>query len=124
MNYRAQGLKKSGALCWETLFLQEKDMGVPKVRGTLLAAPKIRTIVFWGLYWGPPTLGNSHLCSGVFTGVPLFLRSLNVRAELRLRVSGFGACRFEIDECLEIKQSIRLLCQSLQFSSGTLSPKP
>ena len=23
--------------------------------------PIIRTIVFWGLYWGPPSLGNYHV---------------------------------------------------------------
>ena len=33
--------------------------GFPTIRGTLLEAPIIRTIVFWGLYWGPPILGNS-----------------------------------------------------------------
>ena len=26
----------------------------PKIRGTVLGVPKIRTIVFCGLYWGPP----------------------------------------------------------------------
>ena len=26
----------------------------PKLRGTILGVPIIRTIVFWGLYWGPP----------------------------------------------------------------------
>ena len=28
------------------------------VLGTFLGVPIIRTIVFWGLYWGPPILGN------------------------------------------------------------------
>ena len=28
--------------------------GFPKIRGTILGVPKIRTIVYWGLYWGPP----------------------------------------------------------------------
>ena len=40
------------------------DLGVmfwefPKIRGTILGVPIIRTIVFWGLYWGPHILGNS-----------------------------------------------------------------
>ena len=35
--------------------------GFPKIRGTLLGVPIIRTIVFWGLYWGPLILGNYHL---------------------------------------------------------------
>ena len=29
--------------------------------GTILGSPIIRTIVFWGLYWGPPTLGNDQI---------------------------------------------------------------
>ena len=33
----------------------------PKVRNTFLGAPIIRTIVFWGLYWGPHILGNYHM---------------------------------------------------------------
>ena len=32
--------------------------GFPKIRGTFLGVPIIRTIVFWGLYGGPPVLGN------------------------------------------------------------------
>ena len=31
------------------------------MRGTILVVPIIRTIVFWGLYWGPLILGNYHL---------------------------------------------------------------
>ena len=27
--------------------------GFPKIRGTFLGVPIIRTIVYWGLYWGP-----------------------------------------------------------------------
>ena len=27
--------------------------GLPKIRGSYLGVPIIRTIVFWGLYWGP-----------------------------------------------------------------------
>ena len=36
--------------------------GFPKIRGTILGFPIIRTIVFWGLYWGPINLGNCHIC--------------------------------------------------------------
>ena len=32
--------------------------GLPKIRGTFLGVPIIRTVVFLGLYWGHPTLGN------------------------------------------------------------------
>ena len=35
--------------------------GVPKIRGTILGVPIIRTLVFWGLHWGPPILGNYHI---------------------------------------------------------------
>ena len=34
--------------------------GFPKIRGTILGVPIIRTIAFWGLYWGPLILGNYH----------------------------------------------------------------
>ena len=35
--------------------------GFPQIRGTSLGVPIIRIIVFWGLYWGPPILGNYHM---------------------------------------------------------------
>ena len=35
--------------------------GFPKIRGTFLGVPTIRTIVFWGLYWGPLILGKYHI---------------------------------------------------------------
>ena len=38
--------------------------GFPKIRGTLLGVPIIRIIVFWGLYWGPPILGNYQIMEG------------------------------------------------------------
>ena len=37
--------------------------GFPKIRGTILGIPIIRTIVYWGLYWGPLILGNYHIFS-------------------------------------------------------------
>ena len=37
--------------------------GFPKLGVTFLGVPIIRTIVFWGLYWGPPFLGNYHMIS-------------------------------------------------------------
>ena len=30
---------------------------------TILRVPMIRTIVFWGLHYGPPILGNYHMLS-------------------------------------------------------------
>ena len=35
--------------------------GLPKISGTILGVPIIRTTVFWGLYWGLPILGNYHI---------------------------------------------------------------
>ena len=35
--------------------------GFPKIRGANLGAPILRSIVFWGLYRGPPILGNYYL---------------------------------------------------------------
>ena len=34
----------------------------PKIRGTILGVPIIRTIVFWGLYWGPVFWESTILC--------------------------------------------------------------
>ena len=33
----------------------------PEIRGTFLGIPRIRIIVFWGLYYSPPILGNYHI---------------------------------------------------------------
>ena len=38
----------------------------PKIRGTILGVPIIRTIVFWGLYWGPLILGIYHILVGAY----------------------------------------------------------
>ena len=38
----------------QTKFKRQPHMGVSKIRGTILGVPLIRTIVNWGLYWGPP----------------------------------------------------------------------
>ena len=35
--------------------------GFPKIRGTLLVGPILRTIVFWGTILGSPILGNYHI---------------------------------------------------------------
>ena len=35
--------------------------GCPKIRGTSLGVPILRTVVFWGLYWGPLNLGHYHI---------------------------------------------------------------
>ena len=38
--------------------------GLPKIRGTLLGFLVIRMIISWGLYSGPPILGNYHMTLG------------------------------------------------------------
>ena len=44
---------------WFTVGLKDNYYwGFPKIRCTTLGVPIIRTRVFWGLYWGPPILGN------------------------------------------------------------------
>ena len=35
--------------------------GFPKMQGTFLGVPRIRTIAFWGLHCGSLILGNYHL---------------------------------------------------------------
>ena len=47
----------------------ELILGVsPKFRGTFLGVLIIRTIVYWGLYWGCPILENYHI--GVIRYIP------------------------------------------------------
>ena len=52
---------------------------VPKIGGTFFGVPIIRTIVFWGLYWGPLILGNYHVegaqCAWGFGGFWGYLRN-------------------------------------------------
>ena len=40
-----------------------QGLGFPKIRGTFLGVPIIRTIVCLGLYWGPVILGNYHIAN-------------------------------------------------------------
>ena len=48
-------------LCSQALHLSCKFGGCPKIRDTILGIPIIRTIVYWGLCWGPLILGNYHV---------------------------------------------------------------
>ena len=59
----------------------------PKIRGTILGVPVIRTIVYWGLYWGPPILGNYNI-------VALF-QGLKLRVSLTLCPSVLGTIQIE-----------------------------
>ena len=44
-----------------SLFRGLQGLGFPKIGGTILGVPIIRTIVFLGLYWSPFILGNYHI---------------------------------------------------------------
>ena len=41
-------------------YIQDK-WRIPKIMGTILGIPIIRTIILWGLYWGPPILRNYQI---------------------------------------------------------------
>ena len=43
---------------------KKKEKEFPKIMGTILGVPIIRTIVFWRSYLGPPILGNYHFGLG------------------------------------------------------------
>ena len=51
---------------------------LPKIRGTILGVPIIRTVVFWVLYWGPFILGNYHILSYYFSNVAVWYYSIRV----------------------------------------------
>ena len=56
---RTPNLRRFEPTCfgsWSAIFGSFPKLGVP-----FLGAPIIRIIIFWGLYWGPPILGNYHL---------------------------------------------------------------
>ena len=60
----AQGCSRLLGGSWRSGKFQTQRVtiwGFPKIRGTLLEIPIIRTVVFWGLYWGPRILGNYHI---------------------------------------------------------------
>ena len=42
------------------VILRNYYLGVSQIRGTIFGVPIVRIILFWGLYWGPPILGNYH----------------------------------------------------------------
>ena len=49
-------------------------LGFPKIGGTILGVSIIRTIVYWGLNWGPLILGKYHIAPrllglGVFSSL-------------------------------------------------------
>ena len=77
-----------------THILMEFTWGFPKIRGTFLGVPIIRTIVYWGLYWGPPILGNYHMTSVQLSFLKLFLwHDLCLLLDITLNPKPYGwAC--------------------------------
>ena len=61
-------------------------LGFPKIRGTILGVPMIRTIVFRGLYWGPPILANYYInpCKDWGFIVEVLGQSLGLRLQPRI----------------------------------------
>ena len=69
--------------------------GFPKIMGTFLGVPIIRIIVYWGLYWGPPILGNYQMSKTICmpqTFTAITTQSV-FRIEQKANVSHHGACR-------------------------------
>ena len=46
---------------------------IPKIRNTFLKVSIIRAIAIWGLYWGPPILGNYQI-TRIRTGIRYHLK--------------------------------------------------
>ena len=65
----------------------------PKIRGTFLGVPKIRIVVFWGLYWVPFILGNYR--TYVYMYIQLHGPLGNIRFK-RLGLSKYGGPPFEV----------------------------
>ena len=80
--------------------------GFPKIVGTLLGFSIVRTIVFWGLYWGPPSLGNYHTRQD-YDPIGFFLY-LNYRI-------GY----FKKQECIDSRVGPCIRLQAVFIDSGT-----
>ena len=50
-------------LSFSVAHLDHPKWRFPKIMGYLLGVPVIRTIVYWGLYWGSLILGNYQMDS-------------------------------------------------------------
>ena len=63
---------------WQAYLQPGRKWGFPKIRGTILGVPLIRAIVYWGLYLGPPILGNYQTLNPKLCG-HFFMSSLGYR---------------------------------------------
>ena len=109
------------------------------IRGTLLGVPIIRTIVFWGLYWGPLILGNYHLGLCALTHLhaaalaAAHVHKVEVRFQLHLPVGRrflvvepsrvHPSCKRTLPNG-RISSSFLLYAIVSLFSPQTLYPKP
>ena len=69
-------LETSGAMLLKAENLIDHDgptdtWGFLKIRGTILAVPIIRIIIFWGPHWDPPIYGNYHMTTERFPSLHL-----------------------------------------------------
>ena len=67
----------------------------PKIRGAVFGVPIIRTIAFWGLYWGPPILGNYKIIPVVALQVFILCPANfeETRSHKRFKVAGRLTCK-------------------------------
>ena len=63
--------------------------GSPKTRGAFLGVPIARSIVFGGLYWGPPMLGSYHAYPGLDGSGVLFHVETCISRDEVIICSGF-----------------------------------
>ena len=57
--------------------------GFPKMKGTIVGVPIIRTLVYWGLYCVLPILENYHMCIYIYTYKILEMVSCQLQLCLR-----------------------------------------
>ena len=94
-----------------------KKWRFPKIRGTFVVVPIIRIIVFWGLPWGPPILGNYQMSPNWSGGAG---PANHVQAMLtRTRVKGLG---FRVQDPILVASSLQQLSLSRKLPSS-LTPK-
>ena len=58
------GFRALGLMNWVGLGVWDAALriwGFPNKGGYHFGIPIVRTIIYWGLYWGSPILGNYHL---------------------------------------------------------------
>ena len=81
---------------WDALELLHHTWGFPKMRGTSFGVPILRTMVFWGLSWGLPVLGNYHsshaIPSALLCRVPDFSKGHASQQEINFSV--YRRCRY------------------------------